>query len=135
MADSAVTTVLAWHEALNTADADRLVALSTDDVEVGGPQGSGSGGRLLRDWVARAGVRLEPGRVFARAGTVVVEERAEWRSAATGEVSGRQDVASVFEVRDGRVARVVRHADVGGALAAAGLDESDLVGRGESARG
>jgi hypothetical protein len=127
MADANVATVLAWHDALNASDADRLVALSSDDVEVGGPRGVASGVQLLRDWLARAGVRLEPGRIFARSGTVVVEERGEWWAAQTGEVTGRQDVACVFEVRNGQVAGVIRHTDLSAALLAAGLNQSDKV--------
>jgi hypothetical protein len=43
----------------------------------------------------RADIRLEPGRTFDRAGTVVVEQGAEWRFADPGNV---QTVASVFVV-------------------------------------
>ncbi len=125
MSTPEVATVLDWHEALNAGDVDRLVALSHDDVGVGGPRGSGSGVHVLREWVARAGIRLEPGRVFRRAGTVVVEQSARWRSAETGRMSDSQDVACVFLVRDGRVASVVRYSDLASALQAAGLEESD----------
>jgi ketosteroid isomerase-like protein len=126
-----VTTVVDWHEAVNAGDVDRLVALSSEDIEVGGPRGSGSGVHLLRDWVARAGIRLEPRRVFSRAGTVVVEQGARWRSPEDGQMTEAQDVASVFLVRDGRVASVIRHPDLASALTAAGLDESDEQRRGE----
>lgn len=73
---------------------------------------------------ARAGIHLEPRRVFNRAGTVVVEQSARWRSAESGELTEPQGVASVFLVRYGRVASVVRHPDLATALTAAGLDES-----------
>ena len=56
MTSAAVEIVLAWHAALNESDVQRLLSLSTDDVEVGGPRGAGRGADLLRDWVARAGV-------------------------------------------------------------------------------
>jgi ketosteroid isomerase-like protein len=69
-----------WHEALNAGDFERPVALSHPDVEVVGPRGTGRGAGLLREWVARANIRLEPRRVFQREETVVVEEEAEWRS-------------------------------------------------------
>ena len=114
-----------WHEALNAGDVDRLVALSHPDVEVGGPRGTGRGARLLREWVARAGIHIEPRRAFHRAETVVVEGAARWRDAETGQATGGQTVGSVFVVRDGRVARVVRHPDLASALLAAGLDESN----------
>jgi ketosteroid isomerase-like protein len=117
-----------WHEALNSGDPDRLVELSHPDVEVGGPRGSGHGTRLLREWVDLANIRLEPRRFFHRAETVVVEEEAEWRSAETGGVTGSQTVGSVFVVRDGRVARVMRYEDLAGALQAANIDGSHEVG-------
>jgi ketosteroid isomerase-like protein len=116
-----------WHEALN-GDPDRLVELSHPDVEVGGPRGSGHGTRLLDEWVDRANISLEPRRFFHRAETVVVEEEAEWRSAETGEATGSQTAGSVFVVRDGRVARVMRYDDLAGALRAANIDGSHEVG-------
>jgi hypothetical protein len=115
-----------WHAALNASDVDRLASLSTSDIEVGGPRGSGRGADLLRDWVARAGITLEPRRVYARDGTLVVEQRAQWRS-VDGQLTPPQTVASVFRVRDGLVAAVLRYDDVAAALQAAGLDEADAA--------
>lgn len=122
-----VRVVEAWHEALNGGDADRLVELSHPDVEVGGPRGAGQGAQLLREWVRRANIRLAPRRVFHHADTVVVEQRADWRSADTGQVSGSQAVSSVFVVRDHRIARVMRYPDLADALGAANLDESHEI--------
>ena len=116
-----IQTVIAWHEALNNGDVDRLVALSHPDVEVGGPRGSAHGVQILRDWVDRANIRLEPGRTFDEADTVVVEQGAEWQSAEPGRV---QTVASVFVVSDGLVTSVVRYTDLASALRAANLDAS-----------
>jgi ketosteroid isomerase-like protein len=118
-----IRTVRAWHEALNSGDADYLVELSHPEVEVGGPRGTGHGRQLLREWVSRANIRLEPRRVYHRANTVVVEQRAEWH-AATGKVPVSQAVGSVFVIREGRVVRVIRYPDLAGALGAANLDES-----------
>ncbi len=95
---SEVHVVEAWHAALNEGDVDRLVGLSHPDVEIGGPRGVGRGVQLLREWVDRANVRLDPRRVFRRGSTVVVEQAGQWRSAETGEVIGSQTVASVFAV-------------------------------------
>ncbi len=117
-------TVRDWHEALNQGDADRLVRLSDPEVRVGGPRGSGAGSGLLREWVSRANVDLEPQRVFHRGETVVVEEAARWRSPDSGEVTGSATVATVFVVRDGLVSSVARHDDLAQALDAADLDES-----------
>ncbi len=116
--------VRAWHKALHSGDADLLVELSHSDVEVGGPRGASRGTQLLREWVGRANIRLEPRRVFHRADTVVVEQWAEWRSADTGQVTDGQSVSSVFLVRDDRIARVMRYPILADALDAANLDES-----------
>lgn len=116
--------VTSWHEALNTGNMERLVELSQPDVEVGGPRGKGHGVQLLREWVDRANIRLEPGRIFHKAEKVVVEQEAEWRPMQAGEPTGTRTVASVFVVRDGLVASVVRYPGVAEALRAANLDES-----------
>src|SRR5215470_8703061 len=113
----ALETVRAWHAALNRGDVERLLGLSTDDVEVGGPRGVGRGNQLLREWFGRAGVRMTPRRVFARGDLVVVEQGAVW----PGETV-EQTVASAFRVRDGKVSSVVRYADVDAALDAVELD-------------
>jgi ketosteroid isomerase-like protein len=122
-----VRVVVAWHEALNGGDVERLVALSHPDVEVGGPRGTGQGAQLLREWVARAGIHLEPRRVFHQGDTVVVEQEAEWRPVETGELSGSQHVASIFVVRDGMVTCVSRYPDLAEALREADLDGSHEV--------
>jgi SnoaL-like domain len=116
MSGRAVETVLEWHHAVNAHDVERLVALSTRDVEVGGPRGAGRGAALLREWFARAGVQLQPRRVFAGENTVVVEQDATWPGQPP------QVVASAFEVHAGRVSRVVRYARLSEALDAVGLD-------------
>ena len=113
-----IQTVTAWHEALNSGDVDLLVELSHPDVGIGGPRGSDHGARLLREWVDRANIHLEPARVFHEANTVVVEQMAEWQA------GGEQTVASLFVVREGLVASVVRYPDLAEALRASGLDWS-----------
>jgi ketosteroid isomerase-like protein len=129
MATDAVSTVHAWHAALNRGDVDELIALSGDEIEVGGPRGRGTGpgAQLLRDWVGRAGIRLEPHRTFHRDSTVVVEQGASWQGPEAGPTTEPQTVASVFIVKDGRVASVVRYPDLASALEASGLTDSDTV--------
>ena len=119
--NDAVETVLAWHAALNAGDLEQLVALSAEDVEVGGPRGSGAGVQLLREWFGRASLRLQPGRVYASGDRVVVEQQAQWPGAAP------QLVASQFRVQAGRVASVLRYDSLDAALKAAGLDETALI--------
>src|SRR3954454_3814791 len=102
---ASVDAVMAWHAALNAGDVERMLALSTPDVEVGGPRGSGRGADLLREWFGRANVVLEPGALFARwdGDVVVVEQAGRWR-AEDGALGEPQVVASVFRVApDGRV--------------------------------
>jgi ketosteroid isomerase-like protein len=121
-----IATVRAWHDAVNAGDVERVVELCSEDVEVGGPRGLARGRPVVREWFARAGIRLEPGRVFQRGEAVVAEQRAEWRMA--GADPGDDDVhaiASAFVVRDGLIARVARHDDLAVALAAAGMDETN----------
>ena len=117
-----IQTVAAWHEALNSGDAQRLVALSHPDVEMGGPRGTVRGAQTLREWVNRAKIRLEPERVFHEKDTVVAQQRAEWQA------GGQQTVASIFVVRDGLVTSVVRYPGLAEALRAANLDERNAVG-------
>ena len=120
----AVETVLAWHAALNAGDVDHLLLLSTEDVEVGGPRGSGHGAELVREWFARAGIRLEPLRWFSHESAVVVEQVAAWR-ADTGGFSEPRMLASVFRVRDDRVASVLRFDELSAALESAGLGQDN----------
>ncbi|MGH6944614.1 MAG: nuclear transport factor 2 family protein [Geminicoccaceae bacterium] len=127
MDDREVGTVLDWHDALNEGDVEHLVELSSDDIEVGGPRGPSRGVQVLREWVERANIRLEPRQVFRRGQTVVVEQDALWRSPDTGEVIGSEVVASVFVIQSGRVVSVHRHPDLATALNAAGLGEADRV--------
>ena len=119
--------VLAWHEALNAGDAERVASLAHPEVEIGGPRGSAHGRQVLKDWVGRANVRLEPLRPFKRGGTVVVEEAATWRDAQTGETVGEATVATVFELDGGLVTGIFRHDGLEDALRSAGLDGSDEI--------
>ena len=123
----AVELVAAFHEALNAGDAERLVGLAQADVELVGPRGTARGVDVLREWVGRAGVTLTPLRSFAGSQTVVVEEDASWRDPQTGEAQGAQVVATVFGLREGRIARIDRLPDLESALRAAGLEASDEV--------
>ena len=127
MSTPEVEAVLAWHEALNAGDADRVASFAHPEVEVGGPRGPARGRQVLKDWVGRANVRLEPLRSFRRGGTVVVEESATWRDAQTGETTGAATVATVFELDGGLVTGIFRYDGLKDALRHAGLDGSDEV--------
>lgn len=117
--------IKAWREALNSGDADRVVALSQPNVEVGGPRGAGPGAGVLRKWVGRANIHLERRRVFHKVDTVVVEQRAGWRSTDAGQATGSQTVASLFVVQENQIAKVLRYDDLASALSAGNLGESN----------
>ena len=116
-----ISTVLAWHDALNAGDVDNLLQVSSDDVELSGPEGSSQGTSALREWAADADVQLEPGRTFVHHGVVVVEESATWSG------GGSATVASAFRVVGHEVVSVFRHTDLDEALAATGLGTEDEV--------
>ena len=126
--------VRAWHDAVNRVDADALVALSDDDIEIVGPRGSARGSALLRDWLGRAGIRLEPRRWFASPAALVVEQVATWRG-QDGGVTDPGVIASSFEVENGLVSRTVRYGSLTEALAATGLTLSDEIPAVASAAG
>lgn len=113
-----------WLEAVNDADADRLIALTTERVEIVGPRGAGPADReVLAAWLARSGFSATSLRWFCGAnGEVVVEQQARWAA------GGDARLASRFHVDGGRVSRYVRHDDgLAPALAAAGLSLADEV--------
>jgi hypothetical protein len=118
--------VRAWHDALNRGDADALIALSDDDIEVGGPRGSACGHAILRDWLDRAGIQLAPRRWFGSPGELVVEQIATWRG-PDGAVTDPAIIASSFTVEDERVMRTYRYGSLEEALAATGLTSEDEV--------
>ena len=121
MTVSEIATVLAWHDALNEQDFDTLVALSSDDIEVGDATGAAQGHAALLDWARSAGITAEPGRMFVHEGVVVVEQQVT--SAA-----GIATAASAFRVVHDRVTSVFRHHDLASALAATELTEKDVAG-------
>jgi hypothetical protein len=123
--EEALAIALAWQEAANAQNIERLIELSDADIEMVGPRGSGFGHQLLRDWIARAGLTLETRRAFAQGADVVLEQRGIWRSLESGEVTGDKTLASAFQVQAGRVTRFARHDQLDTALAAAGLTEAD----------
>jgi hypothetical protein len=118
--------VRAWHDAVNRGDANALVALSDDEIEIGGPRGSARGSAVLRDWIGRAGIRLEPRRWFASPAELVVEQVATWRG-PDGAVTDPQFIASSFTVENASVMRTIRYGSLEEALAATGLTLEDEV--------
>lgn len=115
MTTSEIATVLAWHDALNDQNLGTLARLSSDDIEIGDAHGAAQGREALQQWASGVGGPVAVGRMYVREGVVVVEQTA-----------GSEVFASAFRVVHDHVTSLFRHADLESALAAAGLDESDL---------
>ena len=123
MTTSEIATVLAWHDALNSSDLDTLVALSSDDIDIGGADGAAQGHEALRKWAASREVTAEIGRMYVHDGVVVVEQKISSRD-NPGAVT---NAASAFRVVHDHVTSVFRHEDLASALAATELTEADFV--------
>lgn len=123
MTTSEIATVLAWHDALNSADIETLTALSSDDIEVGDAHGAAQGHDALRRWAASLAARTELGRMYVHDGVVVVEQQISDRNKPFAATTG----ASAFRVVRDHVTSVFRHQDLASALAATELTEGDRV--------
>jgi len=123
MTTSEIATVLAWHDALNASDVDTLIALSSDDIEVGDAHGAAQGHAALREWATAHPRHAEVGRTYVHDGVVVVEQTI----AGPGESGANVTVASAFRVVHDHVTSVFRHNDLTAALAATELTGADLV--------
>ncbi len=109
-----VDVVQAWHDAVNAGDIEAAVALCRPDVAVGGPRGTGEGHDLMRAWLARSGIALEPQHPLEADGDrLVVHERAQWRTTADAPAQAPTEAPAdtwvEFHVHDGLVASVVRY--------------------------
>lgn len=122
----AVETVRAWHEAVNAGDIGRLDSIVADEVEIGGPRGSGSGRAMHNEWIGRAGISLVPQRYWARGNEVVAEETARWAQ-ANGELTPPITAFSAFRLTDDRITSIARFETLDDALAKAGLTDTDAV--------
>ena len=128
MSTSEIATVLAWHDALSNADLDTLLALSSEDIEIGDAPGARvlliaadtQGHAALREWAQRTDATIDVGNIYYHDGVVVVEERI---TSKTGDVG---TAASAFRVVHDHVTAAFRHDDLAAALAATELTEDDL---------
>jgi hypothetical protein len=123
MTTSEIATVLAWHDALNASDIDTLMALSSDDIEVGDAHGAAQGHAALREWAAAHPRTAEVGRMYVHDGVVVVEQKI----GNADDPGTNTAVASAFRVVHDHVTSVFRHRDLASALAATELTDADLV--------
>ena len=102
-----------WHAALAAGDVDRVLALSADDIRIRGPRGDAVGHTALRQWAKRSGIKLSPIAWHPIPSGYIVEAEARWStSVSDGDPSilgePALQVATVFEVSDGRVRQVAR---------------------------
>ena len=123
MTTSEIATVLAWHDALNASDLDTLVALSSDDIDIGDAHGAAQGHAALRRWAASLTTTAELGRMYVHDGVVVVEQKI---SSPDNPVAVTTAAWAFRVVRD-HVTSVFRHDDLASALDATELSEVDLV--------
>ena len=121
MTTSEIATVLAWHDALSSADIGTLVGLSSDDIDVGDAHGAAQGHEALRTWAGSLSAAAELGRMFVHDGIVVVEQT------ISGHDGTNATTASAFRVVRDHVTSVFRHVDLASALAATELTEADRV--------
>jgi len=123
MTTSEIATVLAWHDALNASDLETLVALSSDDIDIGDAHGAAQGHEALRRWAASVKTTAELGRIYVHDGVVVVEQKISSPDSPGAVVNA----ASAFRVVHDRVTSVFRHEDLASALAATELTEADVI--------
>jgi hypothetical protein len=123
MTTSEIATVLAWHDALNAADLETLLALSSDDIDIGDAHGAAQGHEALRRWAASRNATAEIGRIYVRDGVVVVEQKLS----TPDNPSAVTNSASAFRVVRDHVTSVFHHQDLASALAATELTQADAV--------
>ncbi len=123
MTTSEIATVLAWHDALNTADIETLESLSSDDIDIGDAHGAAQGHAALRSWATSRQVNTQLGRMYVHDGVVVVEQK----PSSPDDPGAVTNTALAFRVVHDHVTSVFRHQDLASALAATELTEADAV--------
>ncbi|MEU4562704.1 hypothetical protein AB0F72_30370 [Actinoplanes sp. NPDC023936] len=126
------TLINAWHDAVNNRDLAAAEATVTDPVEVSGPRGTSTiTAQDFADWIIRSGIRLRPLSAHpVDEVTVVIEQEATWPDNADADAAATPPtpVATLFKVRDGRLATIRRFDSLADALHAPG-DEKRQPGR------
>lgn len=120
---TAEQTVQAWHDAVNAGDVEGAVALCSADVAVRGPQGTGHGHDLMRAWLHRSGIRLEPQTPLREVdGRIFVHEKAQWTTTAPAPAQAPTehpvDTWVVFTAAEGLVTALGRYETENDALEA-----------------
>lgn len=110
---AAAEVIAAWHSAVNNRDVDAAVALCAPTVALAGPRGTAHGHDVMRAWLTRSGIRLEPQHPLREVdGRVFVHERAQWTTTADAPAQAPTDhpvdTWVVFTATDGLVTSVSR---------------------------
>jgi ketosteroid isomerase-like protein len=127
-----VATVLAWSEAWNACDAERLAGMIHPDFRFQRLNGEVADAEGLADLVSKqsygVAFKVEPRRLFGNGERYVAEVRAEFRYVENGELAGSADAAAMaFEMRDGAVSHVAPSTSLEEALERTGLTEDDWI--------
>ena len=93
--------IVVWHVAVNAGDAETAASACTEDVELIGPEGTSRGRDDMRDWVAKAGVRLMPKEAYDVPGGIVVAQEVFHEGQDKPE-----RIYSAFGLRDGSISGV-----------------------------
>jgi len=111
MSSDMATVLQRRHASVNAGDIDAAAGLCSEDVAVVGPRGTGHGRDLVRAWLVRSGIRLEPQEDFnERDGRVVVRETARWTTATDPDGAPIEPATTwcVFTVDQGLVSSIAR---------------------------
>ena len=116
-----------FYDAFNAEDLEGLVATLHPDVELVTARGPRYGHDGARVWATRvAGGELEQrialDGVRVRGERAVALVRRQWWWREEGELAEEEELASLFELRDGLIERVVTAEDRAAALASAGIE-------------
>ncbi len=110
----AVEVLSSWHAAVNAGDLEAAVRCCATEVAIEGPRDVGHGPDLVRAWLVRSGIRLEPQHdLIEHGGRFVVRELARWTTATAPDGAPVEPTVTwcVFTVADGRVSSIARYAD------------------------
>lgn len=119
--------VRAWQTAVNTQALETTLTLSDPQIEILGPRGVARGHEVLSQWLQNAGASFEIIELFVQGQHAVARQRGVWRDPQTQEIRSETEVASWFQVSQGKVSAVQRFESLEQALSAAGLNRNDLL--------
>lgn len=125
MKDTLKTVAIAenWTEWCNKKNIDELKAITEEEFEVSGPNGTAVlDTEGIKDWLNRAGIRLETFEIYADNNKIILSQHAEWLE-QDGSVEGRQDVYTFLTIINDKVKSLARFDDKEDAFEASGLTE------------